>query len=114
MEWMNHKGSKIFFTDFSGLDPKNMIDRLNASFEEIEKASGPIKLLANYEATSISPKFIEAYAAWGKKIKSKVDRNAVYGLNLAKRVMLKTFNTVNDLDIRVFETREEALDYLTK
>ena len=113
MEWILHKSTHILFTNFSGLDPKSMISLLNTSFMEVEKSDGNVKLLANYEETNVGSNFIKAYTDWGKKIKVKVDRNAVYGLNFAKRVMLKTFNKVNNLDIRVFDTREEALEYLT-
>ncbi|MCU0432081.1 MAG: hypothetical protein MUC87_01350 [Bacteroidia bacterium] len=112
--WITHKGYRIYFVDFSGLNPKEMIALLDQSFAEIEKEPGQVRMLGNYANTSISPRFIDKYADWGKKLKTKTELSAVFGLNFAKRVMLNTFNAANGMNIKAFETKEEALEHLTK
>ncbi len=113
-EWITHNGQKIYFVDFSKLELEEMIKLLNLSIDEVKKVNGKVKMISNYGDTTIGKKFIDAYANWAKTLKVKVDKSAVYVLNFGKRVMLKTFNSVHNLKIQPFETKEEALDYLTK
>jgi hypothetical protein len=114
VDWMICNNKKILYADFSGLLAPQMVDLANHLFAEVEKSPGKVTILSNYQNTSISTKFVEVSTDWAKKLRPKTDRYAVYGLNAPKRIMLNAFNSVTSMGIKAFETRDEALQYLTQ
>jgi hypothetical protein len=113
-EWITSSNKRILFADFSGLLAPDMINLTNRLFQEVEKSPNKVTILSNYHNTNISARFVEVNTEWVKKLKVKTDRYAVYGLNTPKRIMLNAFNSVTKMGIKAFETREEALEYLTR
>lgn len=112
LEWINHHNRKILFADFSGLLAPDMIELVDLLFKEVERTPGNVTILSNYSNTSIGPKFVDVSTTWARKLKSKTDRYAVYGLNAPKRIMLNGFNSVTNMGIKAYETKDEALQYL--
>ncbi len=116
-EWILHKDKQIRFIDYRNLNEEEMIERLRASMSDYQAVTTKILCLVDYSNSFISSKYFNILLSEGAAEirKEKIEKTALIGLNLAKLAYLDIYKTLtHDQRIRVFERKEEALDWLAE
>lgn len=116
ISFIQHKGKKILYCDYSHCKTAQE----SISFlEEVKKfyisINEKVICLNNFTGVPSSNEFMELSKKYGKEVfDSRNLKEACYGLNGLQKIMLAAYNLVVKEKIYSFNTREEALEYLTK
>ncbi|MGL1885100.1 MAG: hypothetical protein OCD76_01200 [Reichenbachiella sp.] len=111
---INHKGRVIIFLDYQGLTPDGIVEAMKEAESFVLKEQKRVLTLTNFTEAFATPKVMEQAKLLKAGIMHLTDRSAVYGLSIAKTVILKGFNKITKAKgIKPFSTREQALQYLT-
>ncbi|WP_411821958.1 hypothetical protein [Leptospira sp. 'Mane'] len=114
-EWIFHKNKQIRFIDYRNLNEEEMIERLRTSMSDYQSITEKILCLIDYSNSFISSKYFNILLSEGAAEirKEKIEKTALIGINLAKLAYLDIYKTLTmDQRIRVFERKEDALDWL--
>jgi len=116
---IEHQGKKIHFIDYSGLkDEKSLIAIIELVDEfnkiQIEKKETDFLILSDITNSFIYGDALKIMKESGNKIKPYTKKTALLGITGAKKVLLRTANAVLNLNMRPFNSKEEALDWLVK
>lgn len=113
--FIKHKGESIYFMDFEGLktleDFKGLID---ASKNHIRsQAPNSVVALTSMEGMHFNKDIRDMIADFigGNKPYMKV--SAVYGINGLLRIVYNGVTKLTGRDVRAFDTKEKALEWLT-
>jgi hypothetical protein len=109
-----YKSKEILIADVSDLKEDEMITLLKQYRDRIIAENKQRLILAIFNDRSyVTPKFMEAaYCYRLEEVKSLISKQAILGLNQPKMMILKGFNLFLKSNIKPFNTKEEALDYL--
>lgn len=115
-ELITHNGKKIVFGDYSKCNTKEkMIEKLYEVETLMQKQTGPVLYLADLTKTHGSIEFMTAAKEVAKRtFNHKVEKAALLGISGIKKVLLNGFNAVSSQKFEPFDTKEMALDFLTK
>lgn len=113
--WIEHNGKQILFTDFIGCDTE---DKMISNLEEAGKiyTASPEKILGLYDltGTTVTNKYMAAAKDMAKNIFNiKREKSAVIGITGIKKILLEAYNKKTGDSLIPFDTKEEALEYLT-
>lgn len=115
--FIEHKGKMIYYVDYSNIKTNEeflaTIKQTNA-FREKTKAEGKRNLLMLVDLTGsfVYGEVLEEIKKAGKLTKELTAREAVVGITGGKKILLRIFQTITQMNIRVFDTVEEAKDWL--
>lgn len=112
---INHKGKSICFMDFEGLkaveDFKYMID---ASIKHIRsQPQNSVIALTSMEGMHFNSEIRSMISNFIDGNKSYMKLSAVYGVNGLIRAIYNGVTKLTGRDVRAFDTKEEALEWLT-
>lgn len=114
VRWVDHLGFRILLVDFSNIDnTPDMILVLDAAIQLIENSEGQIRHLGDYTDCYVSSQFVGALLKDGPSVAHKVAMSAVYGIDGFKKTLGNIFYNLTPVDGKFFETREDALAFLT-
>jgi hypothetical protein len=115
VKWIEHKGKRILYVDFRGLEEKEMIQTLDALAKEIAGSRGELLVLNNFEGTRATAGFMSRAKQTGKdKVGTKVAKSAAVGITGVKEVLLVAYNKFTGRNLMSFKTEAQALDWLAK
>ncbi|TGN19266.1 hypothetical protein [Leptospira idonii] len=117
LDWIEHKGRKIKLVDYRNLNEDQMIEKFRSTMKEYQSISEPIYSLLDYSDSFVSSRYFNALLTEGaaETRRDKIVKSAIIGLNLAKLAYLDIYKTLTqDNRIRVFEKKEDALDWLAE
>lgn len=115
VKWIEHKGKRILYVDFKGLDEEEMIAQLDVLAKEIAKSSGELLILNNFEGSRATTKFMTRAKQTGKeRVGPKVAKSAAVGITGVKEVLLVGYNKFTGRNLVSFKTEAQALDWLAK
>jgi len=117
-KWIEHRNTKIFFQDFSGVD----LDKSDLIKEELDQAQqivtsqpeNSMLILADFRDTSISRDLLDVMTASSNKTKKFVRKTAVLGITGTKRMFANLLVSATGQSIKMFEDEEEAKNWLAK
>ncbi len=114
---IEHKGKKIHFIDYSGLrladeliEIISMVDKFNQ--EQISAGRTDFLILSDLTNSYVYGEAMDMMKKSGAKIKEHTKKTALLGITGAKKVLLRTVNAVMNLNMKPFDNKEEALDWL--
>jgi hypothetical protein len=116
-KFIEHKGKQIYYVDYSGIKTNEefmaTIKQTN-SFREKVKADGisDLLMLVDISGSFVYGEVLEEIKKAGKLTKELIAKEAVVGITGSKRILLKIVQTFTKLDFKVFDTLEEAKDWL--
>ena len=113
--WVSHNGKKILYVDYRGLKTaEEMIDTLDESVREELASPTRVFVLANFEGSFGSNKYMERVKQSGKEIGvQKVQKTALVGVTGMKEILLNAYlRFTAEKNMHVFDTEAEALDWL--
>jgi hypothetical protein len=115
--FVEHKGKMIYYVDYSNIKTNDeflaVIKQTNAFREKI-KAEGKSNLLmlVDLSGSFVYGEVLEEIKKAGKFTKEITAREAVVGITGGKKILLKIVQTITQMNLRVFDTLEEAKDWL--
>jgi hypothetical protein len=115
--FIEHKGKMIYYVDYSNIKTNeeflHVIRQTNA-FREKARAEGKRDLLMLVDLTGsfVYGEVLEEIKKAGKITKEITAREAVVGITGGKRILLKIVQSISNMNLHVFDTIEEAKDWL--
>ncbi|MBL7858650.1 MAG: hypothetical protein JNM57_13260 [Cyclobacteriaceae bacterium] len=106
-------GKEILFVDYSNKKEAEMIPLILESKKIIQSNRAGQLLLSDFTNTYASPAFMNVLRREIMDVLPLISKQAIIGLNEPKRWILKGFNLLLKTDYRAFDTKEEALAYLS-
>ena len=113
LESIIHKGKRICIVDISNSQPQDAITILNESRYQISKLISKTALIITDVTNTVYDK--DSAAAF-KKLAARnthyIKASAVVGVDTLRGFLLKTIAILTGREIKLFKTRNEALDWL--
>jgi hypothetical protein len=114
---VEYKGKQIYYVDYSNIKTNeeflSIIKQTNA-FREKVKAEGKHNLLMLVDITGsfVYGEVLEEIKKAGKNTREIISKQAVVGITGGKKILLKIVQTITNMNFKVFDTVEEAQDWL--
>ena len=115
--WIEHKGKKIFYQDFS----QNFYNAaaVKAELEEVQKVvmaapQNSVLVLSDFSDTSIAGDLLTAMNAASKATKANVRKTAVLGVTGIKRQLADLLTRLTGQPLQYFDNIESAKNWLVE
>ncbi len=114
VKWMEHKGKRILYEDFSGLqDQKEIFQVTDFSTALIcKQPESSVLLLTNVTGARYNPSIIRRLNDNSKLTVPYMKAYVVVGIKGLTMVILESFVAFTGLDIKLCSSVEEGLDWL--
>lgn len=106
-------GKEILMVDYSFMKEPEMIELLKRTRQLILDENKVQLILSNVSNSYATPGFLNAVRELVPGVSHLIEKQAVIGVNTPKRWIIKGLNLVLKANYMAFETREEAITYLT-
>lgn len=116
VRFIEHRGTRILFIDFSGLQAAEDILREMDTAREIIRAQPPssVRVLTDVTRARYTPPVMDAMKEFTAGNKPYVRHSAVAGMERVHRVLYRAVLLFSRRSIEIFETLDEARDWLAK
>jgi len=117
--FIEYKGKEIYFVDYTNIKTKEkfleVIKGTNA-FREETKALGKrnILMLVDITGSYVYGETLDALKKAGKLTKEITKKEAIVGVTGAKKIMLKITQMFTGMQLRPFDTIDQAKEWLTQ
>lgn len=115
--WIEHKGKKIFYQDFS----KNFYNSaaVKAELDEVQKVvidqpKDSVLVLSDFRDTSVGSDLLSSMNAASVATKSHVHKTAVLGVTGMKRKLADLLTALTGQPLKYFDDVEAAKDWLVE
>ena len=114
IQTLQYRGKNILHLDYSNLSEKQYL-KANQDIEKYlcKLNKNNLLILTDITGDHISIDALKNSKKMSESIKKYVKKNAVIGLSTSHSVFLKAMKYFTDLNIKSFDTEEEALEWLT-
>ncbi len=116
--WIDHNGQDVLFVDYSNLSGEQLlrkIKRVATAFEEMaQHHSGRYIAMINARDMCFDKNVLSVFKHNAVRFKPRMKRVAVVGIAGIKKLFFQTISTFSSLELKVFDTKEEALRWLTE
>lgn len=122
VRWVNHKGKKILYLDYTGLratnpEEKKIVLGIIAEATEIAKRSAEkIHFLSDVSNTVSDKEVVNALQEFGRTTNSldKVAKECAVGVSGVQKALVTMINLISKTKLVMFETAEKAMDWLVE
>lgn len=120
LEWISHKGKKILYINYSNLhsskpeELKEILDTIKKARDLSAKSKEKIRFLTDVTNTSANREVTQAlkeFAAYTSS-NNKVEKECVVGISTIQKVLLNSINLFAKSKIVVFDTVDQAKEWL--
>ena len=115
--WIEHKGKKIFYQDFS----KNFFnaDAVKAELLEVQKVvtaepKGSVLIISDFRDTSVGSELLSSMNTASNATKAYVRKTAVLGVNGMKRKLADLLTALTGQQLKYFDDLEVAKNWLAE
>jgi len=117
LNFVRHQNKKIIYLDFRRLSEAEMLEKVNAFRDLVlqlgDAGNRDLLFLANFQNESVPPSVAKTVIEMSKTTKSFIRRGAIISdVNIAKRILMKTYTAITGGRRKFFQTEEEAKDWL--
>lgn len=114
-KWIEHKGKKIFFQDFSNLEYdtdaiKRELEQVQA--EVVSHSKDSLLVLSDFRGTHITGEIMPILNASSTQTKDHVHKTAVLGVTGVKRALADFLTSLTGQQLKYFATEYAAKDWL--
>ena len=110
---MVYQNKEILVIDYSNRKEAEMIKKIAAFGDYIKKENKHVLVLGIFnEKSYATPGFLAQNRRVNAEVGHLIDKKALIGLNLAKKMILKGQNLAMNTNTKSFDTMEEAVQYL--
>ena len=116
-KWIEHKGKKIFFQDFSGLLYDSEALKKELTLVQAEVVSHPKKsllVLSDFRDTNITNDLMPLLNASSAMTKDHIKRTAVLGVIGVKRTLADLLIRLTGQPLEYFDSETAAKDWLVE
>lgn len=112
---INYNGKAIIHVDYRDLNEQGMIDQIDEVKKLLLDENVPQLILSEYSRKNYAtPKFMRHLEKATQQVLHLVKKSVIVAeLNLPKQMILKAYNFFFKRNVKAFDSREEALRYLT-
>ncbi len=115
--WLEHKGKKIFYQDFSRQFYNSTA--VIAELEEVQKVvkaepRGSLLVLTDLRDTNVGPDVLPAMNAASAATKDHIHKTAVLGVTGMKRKLADMLSTLTGQSLKYFDDIEAAKNWLVQ
>ena len=91
-----------------------MIQNLEKQIELSKNLTEPGCYLANFTGTYIGKEYFKLAKKYGVEYKHVTRKGALVGITGVKKILTRAFNAFTGTNVKIFDTEEEAKEYLIK
>jgi hypothetical protein len=116
VQWIERNGQQILYFDHRDLTPNQIIDNLEAGNKMVAHMSGGLRVLSNFEGAMVDTTVMKFLKISGTQVIEPIlEKAAVVGIHGLRNVLLQAYNRATGAgqNQKVFDTEEEALEWLT-
>jgi len=118
-QFITHNGKEIYFIDYSNLKfEKDFLEAIHSTneFRERVMASGKkdLLMLVDFTNSFVYGNAFSEIKRSGKLTQSITKRTAVIGITGAKKALLDIMNTITTLNVKPFDSLDDAMNWLIK
>ena len=116
-KWIEYKGKKIFYQDFSALFYNaDAVKAELAAVQEIvlKEPTNSVLVISNFKDTQIGSNLMSDLNSASAKTKDHVRKTAVLGVMGFKRTLGDMLTKLTGQSLKYFESEEEAKDWLVQ
>jgi hypothetical protein len=116
VSYINYKGKKIMIVDYSKCKTvQDTLDVLEKVRLEYLKTNDMITSLNDFSGGFGSSEFMSRASQLGKELFNKrTHKTAAIGVTGLKRVLVNSYNIFMTNKVQIFDTKEQALEFLVK
>ena len=115
IEWIEHKGKKILYINYTGLSPKEELDQIEKATKMLVETNKKDNLtLSDLRGALVDQDFMESSKEHGKISRQYTKKAAVLGVEGIRKILLRAVNSFSGNPREPFSTMEEASDWLVK
>jgi hypothetical protein len=111
---ITHKGKEILYVDYTGMKKEEILQTMDDATAFALEENRPLLRLSNMTGIFAVKEVLEKAQQSGKVTNHLTIKRAAVGITGAKKVLLNAYNRVSGNSTRVFNTVEEAKDWLVK
>jgi threonine synthase len=115
-KWIEHKGKKIFLSDYSGFQDFNAF-KAEVDYSTsitITQPDDSVLLLVDVTDTAGNQEMVDYITKSANKDKEKMKKTAVIGVSGYRRIFLRTVVRLTGMSVKDFDDIEKAKDWLVK
>ena len=116
-KWIDYKGKKIFFQDFSNLSYDTEAVKQELTLVQVEVVSYPknsLLILSDFRDTNLTTDLMPILNASSALTKEHVAKTAVLGVSGVKRTLADLLTRLTGQALKYFDTEEAAKDWLVE
>lgn len=112
--WIEYQGRKILYSDYRGLTEKQMIENMDLGYKMMHASPGGVLVLANIQGEFPVKIFMEHFTSSGRaKDAQMIAKLAAVGVKKGvMAIFLEEMTASRGIDSRLFNTEQEAKDWL--
>jgi hypothetical protein len=109
-----YEGKKILVIDYSGCKEEAMIELLEAALNYVLIANEKQRVLSIFNSKNyVTSRYVSHLESILPKIDHLIEKNVVVGISTIQQWILKGINLWSTNQIYSFDSRQEALEFLT-
>jgi len=116
IKWIAHKGKRILFEDYSGLQEHEILDALNETQAVYASLSAPVPVLVDLTNARTDDQFLEEIKRIGKEYEAIIGRIGNVGVTGAKKLLATAYHAVTAQTNKsgYFSNMEDAKNFLAE
>lgn len=117
VEWIEHKGKRILYSDHRGLDPNAVIETTEEAARMVKALPEPEKVyfLTDFEGAVVDTKAMAKIKELGQGVfEPRAAKTAIVGITGIRHILVSAYNRVTGAkNQKLFDNQEEALEWLS-
>ncbi len=116
VSYLSYKGKKIMLIDYTKCKTvEDTLSVLEKVRQEYLKTSEKLITLNDFTGAYGSSEFMKKASQLGKELfNSRTHKTAAIGVSGMKKILVNTYNAFMSNKLYIFDTKEEALEFLVK
>ena len=111
---IEHKGKEILYVNYEGLKEEEVLRAMDEATEFALKLNRSMLRLSNITGVYGVESVVEKAKESGKRTNHLTIKRAVVGITGAKKILFNAFNRVSGNNAKIFDSVEEAKDWLVQ
>ena len=114
VSYITYKGKQILYVDYRNMVKQDeLMQNLELQVKIFKESPGKILSLADMRGAIVNNEFMNKIKKYGKEVFSKkTEKAAILGITGVKKVLLTAYNKFSGDSLVVFDSEEEAKEFL--
>ena len=111
---INHNGKDILYVDYTGMKKEEVLKTMDEATEFALNENRPLLRLSNMTGVFAVKEVVEKAQESGRVTNHLTIKRAAVGITGAKKILLNAYNRVSGNSTRIFDTVDDAIDWLAQ